>query len=281
MLDFDPTRVAVAPRPAATLLLLRDRLVSDSTHRAELEVCVMQRSKQSSFMGGAVVFPGGRIEPADAASEWDEVVERGSGAWLDWWDDEGRAARIAACREALEEVGLAPIPGVTREQLDTLRRAVTPAAFLAVGCRLDLGALVPFARWVTPEAESRRFDARFFLAAAPPGVEPVSDEHEAVRVLYETPRQLLTQFERDEISLFPPTHRSLELLASVTTVAEAFNLARTASLEVICPRFLVEDGAPVLALPGDPQHEIREPRIAGGSRYMLREGRWTSGDAPP
>lgn len=239
----------------------------------------MQRSKQSSFMGGAVVFPGGRIEPADAAAEWDEVVDRGSGALLHWWDDEGRAARIGACREALEEVGLAPIRGVTREQLDTMRKAVTPAAFLAAGCRLDLGALVPFARWVTPEAESRRFDARFFLAAAPLGVEPVSDEHEAVRVLYATPRQLLNQFERDEISLFPPTHRSLEVLATVTTVAEALDLARTSSLEVICPRFIVEDGAPVLALPGDPLHEIRERRIAGGSRYVLLEGRWTSGSA--
>jgi 8-oxo-dGTP pyrophosphatase MutT (NUDIX family) len=268
VLDFDPNRVPVTPRPAATILLLRDR-------SGELEVCVMQRSKQSSFMGGAVVFPGGRIEPADAAPEWNEVIERGEGAW---WDDEGRAARVAACREALEEVGLAPIPGVTRDDLAALRKTPTPAALAERGRKLDLAALIPFSRWVTPEAESRRFDARFFLARAPEGVEPISDDHEAVRVLYASPSQLLAQFERDEIALFPPTHRSLELLAGVRSVNDAFALAASSSLEVICPRFLIDDGAPVLALPGDPKHEVSQRRVAGGSRYVLVDGRWASRD---
>ena len=271
MLDFDPNRVPVTPRAAATILLLRNG-------KSELEVCVMQRSKQSSFMGGAVVFPGGRIEPADAAPEWSAVSEHGDGAW---WDDEGRAARVAACREALEEVGIAPIGSVTRDELNALRKDLTPAAFHALGRKLQLAALVPFARWVTPEAESRRFDARFFLAAAPEGIEPISDNHEAVRVLFATPSELLAQFERDEISLFPPTHRSLELLTSTKTVEEALTLAKTSSLEIICPRFLVEEGAPILALPGDPEHEIRERRIAGGSRYVLADGRWSSRDAKP
>lgn len=236
----------------------------------------MQRSKQSSFMGGAVVFPGGRIEPADAAPEWGDVIIRGDGAW---WDDEGRAARVAACREALEEVGLAPIPSATAEDLAALRKTPTPAALAERGLRLDLASLVPFARWVTPEAESRRFDARFFLAQIAQDLAPVSDDHEAVRVLFASPGDLLAQFERDEIALFPPTHRSLEILASVRNVDEAFAVARSASLDVICPRFLIEHGAPVLALPGDPKHEIPQRRVRGGSRYVLVDGRWASRDS--
>lgn len=269
MLEFDPNRAPVTPRPAATILLLRDG-------REGLEVCVMQRSKQSSFMGGAVVFPGGRVEPSDGADDARAVSELGEGTW---WDDEGRAARFAACRESLEEVGLAPIAGVTRDDLAALRRQTPLTRALAdVGKRLALTALVPFARWVTPEAESRRFDARFFLAEAPAGVEPESDDHEAVRVLFASPAELLSQYERDEIALFPPTHRSLELLAACSTVASA--LAMSPGLELICPRFVVEDGAPILALPGDPLHEVPQRRVPGGSRYVLSDGRWVSREAP-
>ncbi len=267
MLDLDSSRVPVTPRPAATILLLRNG-------PAGLEVCVMQRSKQSSFMGGAVVFPGGRVEPSDAADELRAVSELGEGAW---WDDEGRAARVAACREALEEVGLAPIAGVTRDELAELRRRPLAAGLADLGKKLALDSLVPFARWVTPEAESRRFDARFFLAEAPPAIEPVSDDHEAVRVLFAQPAELLAQYERDEIALFPPTHRSLELLTEHSTVASA--LAMAPGLELICPRFVVEDGAPILALPGDPLHDIGEPRVRGGSRYVLSNGRWASRNA--
>lgn len=270
VLDFDPNRIPVTPRPAATILLLRDG-------REGLEVCVMQRSKQSSFMGGAVVFPGGRVEPSDGADDLREVIEVGSGTWC---DDEGRAARVAACREALEEVGLAPIAGVTRDELAVLRKTTPLAKALAdQRKKLDLTALVPFARWVTPEAESRRFDARFFLARAPGGIEPESDQHEAVRVLFASPARLLEQFARDEIALFPPTHRSLELLAAHATVESA--LAISPGLEVICPRFVVDNGTPILALPGDPHHEIKERRVPGGSRYVLADARWVSADAPP
>src|SRR5438445_12958535 len=90
VLDFDDARPIVEPRAAATLIFVRDT-------KNGVELCVMQRSLQSSFMGGAVVFPGGRVEPHDAAWSWPPpVATRGSGAW---WDDDGVAARVAACRE--------------------------------------------------------------------------------------------------------------------------------------------------------------------------------------
>lgn len=272
MLDLDSNRPVVAPRPAATIILLRE----PSSSGEEVEVCVMQRSVQSSFMGGAVVFPGGRVEAHDSGDAWTGTFTTGSGAW---WDAEGTAARIAACREALEEVGVAPVLGLDAAGIAEVRKAQGTTLrdeLRARGARLDLASLVPLSRWVTPEAEQRRFDARFFLAKAPEGLEPVSDDHEAVRVYWASPSALLADYLRGGISLFPPTHRTLELLVGARSVSAALQTPTRATLEVICPRFVVEEGTPVLALPGDPAHEVKSPRIAGGSRYVLHEGRWIS-----
>jgi len=275
VVDFDPNRAPVTPRPAATIILLRQG-------SSDVEVCVMQRSTKSSFMGGAVVFPGGRIEAHDQTASWDGLFVQGTG---EWWDDEGAAARIAACREALEEVGVAPLSGALDDVAWQRLRVAAIAgveplrdAMRVLGAKLDLAVMVPLARWVTPEAEQRRFDARFFLAPAPSGVEGSSDQHEATRVYWASPASLLEEFERGAISLFPPTHRTLELLAGRKTLAEALALSGETTLSVICPRFLVENDVPVLALPGDPRHDVPEPRIPGGSRYVLRDGRWTSED---
>lgn len=247
----------------------------------------MQRSLESSFLGGAVVFPGGRVEPSDREPI---PVSAPDGEGGTWWDDDGRAARVAACREALEEVGLAPVAATrgsataNEETLAALRRAsgAGAAEFRAplerLGLGLDLAALVPLSRWVTPEAEARRFDARFFVARAPAGQEPRSDDREAIRVFWATPSALLAAFTRGEIALFPPTHRTLELLVGRRNVDDAIAWATDANLAPICPRFALVDGVPILALPGDPLHEVREKRIAGGSRYVLRDTLWVSED---
>jgi 8-oxo-dGTP pyrophosphatase MutT (NUDIX family) len=285
VLKFDPDRAPVEPRPAATLILLREPL--DAGGRAgPLEVLVMQRSLRSSFMGGAVVFPGGRVESDDG--DWGDAVAPAGRAAGPWWDAEGRAARVAACREALEEVGVMPLVGelVGPDELASLRRAATSGsarlreALSESGRRLDVEGLVPYARWVTPEAEPKRFDARFFVAKAPIDQIAISDEHEAVRVAWETPAELIRRSEIGEITLFPPTHRTLTRLREAGSVARVLDEAARACLEIICPRFALDEGVPVLALPGDPLHEISARRVAGGSRFALRGERWVEEDVP-
>lgn len=236
----------------------------------------MQRSPNSAFMGGAIVFPGGRLEEGDSPARFaGHFVAPREGQWL---DDEGLAARIAACRESVEEVSLVPLVGAAEPA--NLRTALLDG-LVSSGAKLDLAALVPLSRWVTPEAEKRRYDARFFVARAPAHQTPKSDDHEAVRVLFATPAGLLAQALEGAISLFPPTHRTLEILARSATVDAALDAARSApSIEPICPRFVLDGGVPTLALPGDPLHEVRERRIAGGSRYVLRDARWVSENAP-
>jgi hypothetical protein len=148
------------------------------------------------------------------------------------------------------------------------------------GLRLALHELVPWARWITPAAESRRYDARFFLCALPPSQVGRHDEHETTMSFWARPRALLDRSVRGEIFLAPPTTRSLELLASTPDVRAACALAAEQSLRPICPLFVPDDVAPFLALPGDPAHAVRERRVAGPTRFVLREGRFVGEDPP-
>ena len=89
---------------------------------------------------------------------------------------------------------------------------------------------------------------------------------------------MLRRFTAGEIFLAPPTCRSLELLADCPTLESAMALAGEQSLLPICPEFVADDKAPFLALPGDPKHAIPEKRVAGKTRFVLRDGRFMSED---
>ena len=146
--------------------------------------------------------------------------------------------------------------------------------------QLDLAALHPFAHWITPTVESRRFDARFFVARAPEGQEGAHDMAETMASFWATPAELLARFARDEVQLAPPTHRNLTLLASAATVDQALADAAQACLDPICPELVPQGDTMALTLPGDPQHSVKEARVPGPSRYVLRGERWRAEDAP-
>jgi len=265
MLDLDPKRDGIAPRDAATLVLLRD--TSNG-----VEVFCVERNKKSRFLGGAIVFPGGRVEDAD----------RGEGT-----SGEDGHLRVAACRETLEEAAilLASKP-VSNEDVVALReRAKTdPAAIRAFlterSLRWDTDALVPLSRWITPKVESRRFDARFYVARAPEGQLGAHDMTETMASFWDTPAKILSRFDANEIQLAPPTHRTLQILAECTDVAATFARARASSLDPICPELVQQADTMALVLPGDPEHSIKEQRIAGPSRYVLRGEHWRAEPAP-
>lgn len=273
MLDLDSGREASAPRPAATLVLLRD-----ATPTGAVEVFCVERNKTSRFLGGAIVFPGGRVEDDDGSETWRALVTR---------DDAHRALGVAACRETLEEAAilLADAPVSNDEALALRTRLATDAtalrAFLVERkSKLDLASLVVMSRWITPKAESRRFDAHFFVARAPHGQRGVHDMTETMSSFWASPRDVLARFDRSEIQLAPPTHRTLQLLAEYTHVEAALSAFRDAKLDPICPELVQQGDTLALTLPGDPEHSIREPRIAGTSRYVLRDAHWRAEPAP-
>ncbi len=133
---------------------------------------------------------------------------------------------------------------------------------------------------MTPEAESRRYDARFFLLELPLGQVGRHDEHETTMSFWARPTTVLQRFARGEIFLAPPTTRTLETLTAAPDVRAAFELAAQQSLRPICPHFVPDDVAPFLALPGDPAHAVRERRVNGPTRFVLRDARFVSEDPP-
>jgi hypothetical protein len=172
---------------------------------------------------------------------------------------------------------------VLRKELTTSPDALR--AFLSKRrLRLDLAALHPFARWITPEAESRRFDARFFVAIAPEGQTGFHDEHETMASFWATPSEILRRFEAGEVQLMPPTHRTITMLADCDSTTAVLAMATSSNLDPICPRLVkhADGGGETMALvlPGDPEHELREQRVPGPSRFVLRGERWLSENPP-
>jgi 8-oxo-dGTP pyrophosphatase MutT (NUDIX family) len=279
MLTFDPSREPSVPIDAATVLLVRP------AETWGIELLLVRRHASTPFLGGAVVFPGGKLDVADHAA----TAHLGFASRA--LDVPGFAVArahlvalgVCACRESLEEAGVfLASPAPTVAAVARVRAALAAGVSLddglsreGVPLRLDLDRLEPFARWVTPKAEPRRFGARFFLARAPEGQTGEVDHHETVAAMWSAPRPMLQAFHRRDVFLAPPTLRALELLADVGDVDEAFAVARRQSLQPIEPRFVEGDPA-MLILPGDPLHEVDEPRVDGGTRFVLRDGRLVS-----
>ena len=281
MLNLDAQRVGPPPRDASTMIVLREGPV-------ELEVFFVRRSKQSSFLGGALVFPGGKVEESDFDGTWAGLCSALQGRTTSFGES-ARALAIAACRELLEEGALLPSspPLDGPSSLELAARVRAGSALLdevqRLNLRLDLSAVLPFGRWVTPEAEARRFDARFFLWLSPSASGGLHDGRETTQSFWARPSEVLERAESGEFFLAPPTSRCLELLSGVRDFRGARALAEEQSLEPICPVWMPPaSGAPgYLALPGDPSHPIRQPLIAGASRYVQRGERFCAEGADP
>ena len=294
VLDLKLDREAVPPKDAATIILVRNATGGG------VEVFCVERSKQSRFLGGAIVFPGGKLDASDASEEWAPLVTGvrapARPGEVPFTNDEAhlRAIAIAACRETLEEAAMLHVTGapnrVTQDELFALRTRLAADGSALRGflvernLRLDLEALHPLARWVTPVAEARRYDARFFVAVAPDGQVGAHDEHETMASFWATPAEVLRRWEAGEVQVAPPTHRTLALLASCTSTDGVLALAAQSCLDPICPRVVQqkegEQQTLALTLPGDPEHDVRERRVPGPSRYVLRGERWVAEDAP-
>lgn len=271
LLNFDFTKPPAAPRDAATLVLLRDG--ADG-----LEVFCVERHHKSGFMAGALVFPGGKVDDGDRDQAW-------QGLLLPARKDVDAGVALAACRESLEEAAILPVSGpLSHDEALAFRQALaTGADFLrsalkARGLSIDLASLVPFARWVTPEPEVRRFDARFFMLRAPAGQEGAHDTYETMASFWATPRDVLARFEAKDVQLAPPTHRTLQLLSDYAVVDDALAAAEAANLDPICPVLIEYDGTLALTLPGDPDHPQSTTIITGQSRYVLRGEQWRPED---
>lgn len=208
------------PRPAqyalaATVILMRE--VSDGPP----ELLMLERASTMAFAAGALVFPGGRVEGSDWA-----LADSLAGQYE--LDRQEMAQRIAGIRETIEEVGVAPgiAPAPHDSTIAALRQGLVEGRSFdtlleASGLRLDLDALAPFARWCPPEDAPRRFDTRFFLAAAPADAMETADGGESVHALWSTARALLEDAEAGRHRLIFPTWCNIDRLAQFSSLEEA------------------------------------------------------------
>ena len=165
------------------------------------------RHHQIDFASGALVFPGGRVEAADA------VLASG---------DASLAFRVAAIRETWEECGiLLATPGTPPPAEGDFA-----AMLLERGLKPDCDCLAHFAHWITPIPVPKRFDTHFFLAAAPADQDAVHDGHEAVDSVWIRPADALAEALAGTKKVVFPTRMNLTKLARSNTVAEAFAAAR-------------------------------------------------------
>ncbi len=271
----------ITPRDAATVLLLREE------RGGGFSVFMVKRHDKSGFMAGAYVFPGGTLDAADhgwtrvrgrSAAEAAAVLGEADGAFA-------LALHVAAIRETFEEAGVLIADGADAADLAGARARLHGGADFAAlaeehGLVLRLDSIAPWSRWVTPELEPRRYDARFFLARAPREQEAAHDRIEVTAGEWLTPGAALARFEDGSISLPPPTLRTIEQLARCASVDDAFEVAaRRGPPAPVQPHFVQLGDVPTLTLPGDPEHPIAERRIEGPTRFCLIGGRFRSTDA--
>lgn len=251
LLDDRPADPAPA-RPAATVALLRPG--PDG-----MQVLLLRRNRKTGFVPGAYVFPGGRVDRADgdpALLERTEGLSSREAARRLELEESAKpppeAYFLAAAREAFEETGIlvgsrtdgGPPPSPDEPRVHELRDHLLEdrRPFLQIlnelDCRIHGDAIEYIAHWITPEAEPRRYDTRFFAAAVPEGTRALHDVREMLEAVWLAPAEALERNEGGELPMVFPTIRTLESLVGFASPAEALESFGDRSIPAILPRLV-------------------------------------------
>lgn len=263
-----------SPKDASTVMLVRDGVTGP-------EVFLQRRVGAMAFAAGMTVFPGGGVDPSDGTAdiEW-------AGPEPAWWaakfgttEPRAKALVAAAVRETFEECGVL-LAGPTADTVvsDTTgyhdartrleRREVSLAAFLAeekLVLRADL--LRPWANWITPVIEPRRYDTRFFVAVLPQGQLADGATTEAAEVQWRTAADELDRWRAGTDVLLPPTWSQLDAIAEFASTAEILAIDRV--IEPIMPVLTADNGRQVLQFPDNQRYFAELPdtsRLRGSAR---------------
>jgi len=258
-MELNNAVINTPPRDAASVVVLRDGALG-------LQVLLVQRHGLSGVLGGAWVFPGGKVDAGDGAPAALALLDRAPGqiapllAEPELTPEAAAGIFVAAAREAFEEAGVlfAQARSGASQPIAADERAEVFAPLLARrALRLDTQSLAPWSRWITPSQPSvmtRRFDTRFLLAALPPGQDAHADEHEITETRWLAPREALRLYARSEIDLAPPQIMSLLHLSLYPDTAAALADARAHSPYKVEPHPISVDGQRTICYPGDPAH---------------------------
>jgi 8-oxo-dGTP pyrophosphatase MutT (NUDIX family) len=276
---------AAQPHPAATVIVVRD------AERGP-EVYMVRRHEGAAFMGGAHVFPGGRVDVADrhADAAWCDGIEWASAQLAPLPAAERIAHHVAAARELFEEAGVLLARDRSGRFVSTAARddrfnryrhdvhegrRTLRDVVVAEAVRLALDSLIVCAHWVTPPLDTRRFDTWFFLARMPPDQAPAHDETEHTHGRWTTAREALDQARGGELVLPIPTWSVLRELAPLESVDDIVAYVTRQHVVRREPKAVTENGGRLFVLPGDPLYpDSGEPPMPFERRFAWRDGTW-------
>ncbi len=237
----DPPAHPATPRPAATVILLRD---GDDA----VEVLLMRRHRNSGFVPGAWVFPGGRVDGADSAPP---LYQRITG--LPSRPVPEPAFWTAALRELFEETGILMARDEKGEwareatghhAVEAQRRALMDDVITMMdvleelGLTLDATEMVHVAHWVTPVVEPRRYDTHFFATGLPEDRTAAPDPREMSEARWISPSTALEQFEQGDLPMVFPTVRTLDSLRTCRSAEDVLASFRGRTVARILPRLV-------------------------------------------
>jgi 8-oxo-dGTP pyrophosphatase MutT (NUDIX family) len=256
--------VPAEPRHASTVVLLRD-----AADGSGIEAYLLRRQKTMAFAAGMHVFPGGSVDTRDESLEESSWIGPPPATWAGLLTADvplATALVCAAVRETFEESGVL-LAGASADdvvadtsgddweadRLALLDRSLSFAELLdRRGLVLRADLLRPWAHWITPEVEPRRYDTRFFVAALPAGQRTRDVGGEADSVVWLKPRTALDAYERAELGLMPPTAFTLMELTAFDDVDAVLAAGDARDVQPVLPKIvLTDDDEARILLPHD------------------------------
>lgn len=260
-----PAKPPVTPRPASTVIILRDG-------SAGIEVFMVVRHHEIDFASGALVYPGGKVDAQDSDPRWARLAPIPA-------DLPEPAYWVAAARETFEEAGLLLARNPAREE-----RLVLPERAHALADRyqkplnageisfcdiidrenliLATDLMVHFAHWITPVTSPKRFDTHFFLVGAPMEQVGAHDGSESVEGIWIRPQQALDDAESGRRTLVNATRMNLQKLAASPTVSHAVRAARSVPVVTVLPQVRnLPDGSRMVRIPAEAGYGVSEVHV--------------------
>ena len=258
---------------------------------------MVRRHEGTAFMGGAHVFPGGRVDAADRDAAlvddtWCDGITHATEQLAGMPEVEAVAYHVAAARELFEEAGVL-LARDASGQFVSLASAGDHARFkqyrgdvhggtstlrdvlVRERLRLALDTLIHFAHWVTPPSDTRRFDTRFFVTRVPPHQTPAHDDTETTHSTWLTAAGAIATATANDIVLPPPTWTTLREIEPCASVADAIEWARRRRVVRREPKLVEQDGQRMLVMPGDPLHPDRpDDAPVSETRFVWTDRRW-------
>ncbi|WP_427886558.1 NUDIX hydrolase [Kribbella sp. GL6] len=241
------TRTATPARPASTVILLRN---------APLEVYLLRRQRTMAFAAGMTVFPGGRVDPTDStvADSWFGPAPGWFGERLGCSAEMAAAYVAAAVRETFEESGVLLAGPTPDAVVDDTTGADWEADRVALETRelgfseflhrrhllLRADLLRPWAHWITPEFEPKRYDTAFFVAALPAGQVTRDVTSESDQVTWIRPADAVQAVDAGEMLMLPPTYVCCHDLTRYGDVPAILAAAGDREIRAIMPTVRVD-----------------------------------------